>query len=67
MRSNYDFANARKNPYAGKLKKQVTIRLDTATIQYFRGLAEKTGLSYQTLINLYLRDCAEGQRKLKWA
>jgi uncharacterized protein (DUF4415 family) len=67
MRSNYDFSNARKNPYAAKLKKQVTIRLDTPTIHYFRGLAAKTGLSYQTLINLYLRDCAQGRRELKWA
>jgi uncharacterized protein (DUF4415 family) len=67
MRSNYDFSNSRKNPYAAKLKKQVTIRLDTATIRYFKQLAGQTGVSYQTLINLYLRDCAVGQRKLKWA
>jgi len=67
MKSNYDFSNARKNPYAAKLKKQITIRLDIATIRYFKRLAEQTGVSYQTLINLYLRDCAVGQRKLKWA
>jgi uncharacterized protein (DUF4415 family) len=67
MRANYDFSDARKNPYAAKLKKQVTIRLDIATIRYFKQLSEHTGLSYQTLINLYLRDCAAGERKLKWA
>jgi uncharacterized protein (DUF4415 family) len=67
MRSNYDFSNSRKNPYAAKLKKQVTIRLDRATIDYFKGLSGQTGIAYQTLINLYLRDCAMGQRKLKWA
>jgi len=67
MRAQYDFSKSRKNPYAAKLKKQVTIRLDLATIQYFKQLAERTGVSYQTLINLYLRDCAVGQRQLKWA
>jgi len=67
MRSNYDFSDARKNPYAARLKKQVTIRLDIATIRYFKRLSGQTGVSYQTLINLYLRDCAVGQRKLKWA
>ncbi len=67
MKSNYDFSKSRKNPYAGRLKKQITIRLDNGTIAYFKGLAEQSGLSYQTLINLYLRDCAAGGRKLKWA
>jgi uncharacterized protein (DUF4415 family) len=67
MRSNYDFSNARKNPYARRLKKQITIRLDADTIGYFKQLAVQTGVSYQTLINLYLRDCADGKRKLKWA
>ncbi len=67
MRSHYDFSNAKANPYVKKLKKQITIRLDSDTIRYFKRLAEQTGISYQTLINLYLRDCAAGQRKLKWA
>ena len=67
MRSNYDFSKAMKNPYVRQLKKQITIRLDTDTIRYFKRLATQTGVSYQTLINLYLRDCAVGQRKLKWA
>jgi uncharacterized protein (DUF4415 family) len=66
MRSKYDFSNARKNPYAKRLKQQVTIRLETDTIRYFKRLAVQTGISYQTLINLYLRDCAAGRRRLKW-
>lgn len=66
MRSNYDFSKARKNPYAKRLKKQVTIRLEADTIRYFKRLASQTGISYQTLINLYLRDCATGRRRLKW-
>ena len=56
---------SRKNPYANRLKKQITIRLDNSTIDYFKKLAEETGFSYQALINLYLRDCAENQKKLK--
>ncbi len=64
MRDRYDFSKARKNPYARRLKKQITIRLDEPTIEYFKGIAETSGIPYQTLINLYLRDCAEKQRKL---
>jgi len=56
---------SRKNPYANRLKKQITIRLDENTIKYFKALAEETGFSYQSLINLYLRECAENQKKLK--
>ncbi len=67
MRTQYDFSKARKNPYPKRLKKQITIRLDADTIGYFKRLAAQTGVSYQTLMNLYLRDCATGQRKLKWA
>ena len=64
MRPEYDFSNAKKNPYAKRLKKQITIRLDESTIGYFKGLAEELGIPYQTLINLYLRDCATTKRKL---
>ncbi len=64
MRDEYDFSNARKNPYAKRLKQKVTIRLDAPTIEYFKGLAEDTGIPYQTLINLYLRDCASSKREL---
>lgn len=59
MRKTYDFSEAKKNPYAARLKKtQVTIRLDEPTVTWFKALAEETGIPYQTLINLYLRDCA---------
>jgi len=64
MRKEYDFSKARRNPYAKRLKRQVTIRLDAATVGYFKELAEETGIAYQTLINLYLRECAATQKKL---
>lgn len=69
MKKNYDFSHSRKNPYARALKRQITIRLDQDTIGYFRALAEETGLPYQSLMNMYLRDCAQNHRKLrlKWA
>jgi uncharacterized protein (DUF4415 family) len=64
MRKHYDFSKARKNPYAKRLKKQVTIRLDEQTLAYFRDLSEETGIGYQTLINLYLRECAALRKRL---
>ena len=64
MRDNYDFSNSVKNPYADKLKDKITINLDTATVDYFKSMSVETGLPYQTLINLYLRDCAKNNRKL---
>ncbi len=64
MRKEYDFSKAKKNPYASLLKKQVMIRLDEGTIEYFKKLAADAGIPYQTLINLYLRDCAASGRKL---
>ncbi len=64
MRKQYDFSKAKRNPYAKRLKRQITIRLDAPTIDYFKVLADETGIPYQTLINLYLRDCAENERKL---
>ena len=68
MRKNYDFSKAKRNPYAKRLKQQITIRLDKPTIQYFKDLSDESGVPYQTLINLYLRDCAVSERKLsmKW-
>jgi uncharacterized protein (DUF4415 family) len=68
MRAEYDFSKARRNPYAKALKQSVTIRLDAETIAYFKGLSDELELPYQTLINLYLRDCATTQRKpnLRW-
>lgn len=67
MRDNYDFSKGRKNPYAKKLKKPVTIRLDEETVDYFRRLALETEIPYQTLINMYLRDCAANKKRLKIA
>ena len=66
MRDKYDVTNSVKNPYIKKLKKQVTIRLDEDTITYFKDMAEDKGLPYQSLINLYLRDCAQSHKDLKW-
>ena len=64
MRKQYDFSKGRKNPYAARLKKQITIRLDQPTIRFFKEAAVSSGIPYQTLINLYLRDCAQQGRKL---
>ena len=63
LRQEYVFSNAQKNPYANKVKQQITINLNQSTIQYFKDLADKTGLPYQTLINLYLTDCADKKRQ----
>ena len=64
MRKEYDFSNARPNPYVERLKQSVTIRLDSRALDYFKDLSTRTGIPYQTLINLYLRDCALTGRKL---
>ena len=68
MRKEYDFSHAKANPYAKQLKKSITIRLDERTIEYFQGLATELEVPYQTLINLYLRDCAETGRRpaMRW-
>ena len=68
MRKRYDFSGAAKNPYAKRLKRQVTIRIDETTIEYFKDLAGEIGIPYQTLINLYLRECAATKKRLsmKW-
>ena len=68
MRKEYDFSQSRKNPYAKSLKRQITIRIETEIIDYFKKLAEDSGIPYQNLINLYLRDCVHSHRKLslKW-
>lgn len=63
MKEEYDFSKARKNPYAGRLKKQITINIDIDTIEYFKSLANASGIPYQTLINLYLSDCAEKKKQ----
>ena len=67
LREEYEdsfFDNAKKNPFAGKIKKQITIRIDQPTIDYFKIQAEELGIPYQTLINMYLSDCARNKRKL---
>jgi predicted DNA binding CopG/RHH family protein len=68
MKKAHDFSTAKRKPHASRIKRQVTIRLDEPTIAYFKGLAEETGIPYQSLINLYLRDCAASGKKpsLKW-
>lgn len=64
MRKHYDFSKAKRNPYARRLKRQVAIRLDQDTLGYFKSLSEETGIPYQTLINLYLRECAASRKRL---
>lgn len=64
MREQYDFSNARKNPYAKKLKQQITINLDNDVVDFFKKMASSSGIPYQTLINLYLSDCMTNNRKL---
>lgn len=68
MKKRYDFSKSVKNPYLKKPKKQLTIRIDEDTINYFRALSEESGIPYQSLINLYLRDCAADKKRLelKW-
>jgi uncharacterized protein (DUF4415 family) len=67
MKTEYDLSKmkSRPNPYSKHLKKQVTMRIGVDIIEYFKGLSSKTGIPYQNLINLYLRDCASSQRELK--
>lgn len=67
MREEYDIEklNPRRNPYSNRLKKQITINIDNSTIEYFKSQSESSGIPYQTLINLYLTDCASSGRKLK--
>ena len=69
MRKNYDFSESKKNPYSSKVEKQITIRLDEDTIDFFKDMSEELNIPHQSLINLYLRDCAGSKCKLniKWA
>jgi predicted DNA binding CopG/RHH family protein len=68
MKKSYDFSQGKRNPYAKKLKKQITIRLDENTLDYFKNLADELGIPYQTLMNLYLGECAQtGKRpSMRW-
>ncbi|MCD4721356.1 MAG: BrnA antitoxin family protein [Desulfobacula sp.] len=69
MRKEYDFSNSIKNPYSKKVKKQISIRIETNTIAYFKALSKEVGIPYQSLINSYLAECAHQHKKpeLKWA
>ena len=64
MKAEYDFTNARKNPYSNRLKKQITINIDSDTIDYFKAQSQDSGIPYQTLINLYLSVCVKNKRRL---
>ena len=64
MRKEYDFSKAKKNPYASQFKRPITIRLDEDSVTYFKTISEEVGIPYQSLINLYLRDCATSHKKL---
>jgi predicted DNA binding CopG/RHH family protein len=68
MRSEYEFSKSRKNPYAKQLKRQITIRLDVAAVNYFKEMAAELGMPYQNLIKLFLRDCATEKRRpvIQW-
>lgn len=63
MRDTYDFDTSTKNPYVNRLKKSITIRLDPATIDYFKNLSKESGIPYQTLINYFLSQCAKEKKK----
>lgn len=65
MREEYDFSQARKNPYTKRLKRQITLNIDVDTVDYFKSKSEESGIPYQTLINLYLTDCASHNRQLQ--
>ena len=68
MRKEYDFSKGKRNPYAKQLKQSITMRVDRTTLEYFKGLAVELDVPYQTLINLYLRDCALTGRRpaMRW-
>ncbi len=68
MRESYDFSESIPNPYIKDLRKSVTIRLGVDVVEYFKAMSKETGIPYQSLINLYLRDCVQHHRKLelKW-
>ena len=64
MRDEYDFSRGKPNPYIKKLRKQISIRIDIDTIEYFKNQAEETGITYQNLINFYLSNCALQKKKI---
>ena len=66
MKKEYDFSNAKKNPYPSKLKKQITININEEVLAYFKDMSNRTGIPYQSLINLYLLDCVNNKKTLKF-
>jgi uncharacterized protein (DUF4415 family) len=68
MRTSHDFSAGTRNPYAKRLTQQITIRLERDVVRYFKALSAETGIPYQNLINLYLRECASESRRpsLRW-
>ena len=66
MKKEYDFSEAKKNPYANKLKKQITINLSEEVLTYFKAMSDETGVPYQSLINLYLLDCVNNKKTLRF-
>lgn len=67
MREEYDFSNSRPNPYVGRLRKPVTMNLDVANIEYFKAESARTGVPYQTIINMYLTECREQEKHLTFS
>ncbi len=65
MREHYDFSDSKPNPYAKRMRQQITIQLDGTTVDYFKNMAEEKGIPYQNLIDLYLKDCVSSHRDLK--
>jgi predicted DNA binding CopG/RHH family protein len=66
MKKEYDFSGGKKNPYANKLKKQITINLNEEVLTYFKAMSDETGIPYQSLINLYLLDCVNNKKTLRF-
>ena len=66
MKKEYDFSKGKKNPYIKQLKKQITININEDVLDYFKAMAEETGVPYQTLINLYLSDCKKNNRRISF-
>lgn len=65
MKASYDFSKGKKNPYAKLLKKQITLRVDRDVIEHFKAMSQETGVPYQSLMNIYLRDCLKKRRTIK--
>ena len=69
MRDEYDIKNLnpRRNPYTKKMKQQVTMNMNTTTVDYFKSMSSESGIPYQTLINLYLDECVKERKTIEFA